>query len=160
MIKNIFSYSINSTGKKSIEKLKENKYRRYSLDSDVFLSVETNVGSIICKTKEGFIFDGRSGGKLIDFFIPNLGAFEERIAWLIHDCLGYGQSLSFKDTNLLLKCFLKDKCNYKSLTSSIIYNVVSISKKWYGWPDDDDEWAINKGLVETFFIPNKAFNLK
>lgn len=94
----------------------------------------------------GFMFDGRSGPKIVDWYAPNLGTLEERVCWLVHDCNGYGQDLSFEDTNLLLFAMLRDLAGYRTSKANVIQLAVSLSKSWYGEPKEGD-WC--RANVET-----------
>jgi len=122
--------------------------RRYRLKFPIELEVKTDVGTLISRYKAGFEFDGRSGPKLIDWYVPNLGSIFERIGWLNHDGCGYATCLDFKSTNRLLQVWLRDEAGYSSLKSGLIKNAVSISKSWYGVPDPTDTWYCNIDKVD------------
>lgn len=128
-----------------------NDERRYILPSVVEYDILFDSGILTVRTEKGFKFDGRSGPKIIDWFAPNLGSLEERVAWHMHDALGYGQSLNFVQTNYALKFVLKDLAAYSNFKSELIRNAVSLSKSWYGYPKPDDEWYCNVGKVRTSF---------
>ena len=136
--------------------IEQNRNRRYVLPRPVEYSVFTDAGTLIVRTEAGFVFDGRSGPSIVDFYVPNLGSLGERVAWHMHDCLGYAQSLDFHDTNLILQLLLRDECGYWKVKSLIIRGAVSSSMSWYVWPNDDDEWACNRGKVTTRWIPYAA----
>ena len=153
MMKAVYSFTC-VTGASTLFDIKLNKQRRYSLIRPVELRVVTDVGLLIARTEPGFQFDGRSGPAILDWYVPNLGTFEERAAWWLHDCLGYGQSLSFYDTNLFLKLWLRDMAAYSSFKSEIIRKAVSLSKSWYGVPTPDDPWFCNVNKVMTEWRPN------
>ena len=141
-------------GASELFNLKENKSRLYVLGSVVELHVFTDSGTLLARTEPGFKFDGRSGPAIIDWYVPNLGTFEERAAWWLHDCLGYGQSLSFSDTNLFLKLWLRDMCAYSKFKAETIRRAVSLSKSWYGYPySADDPWHCNVNKVHTEWRP-------
>lgn len=123
--------------------------RIYQLARTVDYVITTDTGWLRVTTKPGFLFDGRSGPSLIDWYAPNLGSLEERVAWHMHDCLGYGQSLTFKDTNLMIKYWLRDMCGYSKPKAEIIRLAVSLSDSWYGKPDPGDRWYYNLPLVMT-----------
>ena len=139
-------------GKKALLSLKESKSfkRRYVLPADVELKLYFDNGHILhCYAKAGFMFDGRSGSPLLDFYLPNLGTLEERSMWLIHDLLGYATCLSFKCTNKVLRYGLRDICNYRPTKAFVVEKAVSISDSWYGAPKEN-EWCyanINKFKV-------------
>lgn len=153
MMKAVYSFTC-VTGASTLFDIKPNKQRRYSLIRPVELRVITDVGMLIARTEPGFQFDGRSGPAILDWYAPNLGTFEERCGWWLHDCLGYAQSLSFSDTNLFLKLWLRDMASYGSFKSEIIRRAVSLSKNWYGVPTPDDPWFCNVNKVMTEWRPN------
>lgn len=138
------------TGAYALFDLALNEKRKYILEVPLEYNVHFDSGTIHVRTEAGFVFDGRSGPKCIDWFAPNLGSINERVAWHMHDALGYGQSLGFKDTNYALKYVLRDQAGY-GFKAEIIRLAVSISKDWYGWPKYGDEWYCNVGKVETKF---------
>lgn len=138
----------------NLEELKcPSNFRRYVLATPVSLTVTTDTGILKVHTEKGFIFDGRSGPSIIDWYAPNLGSLEERAAWFVHDCLGYGQSLSFKDTNLILKYILRDCCGYRKSKAEVIRLAVSLCKSWYGKPEPGDPWYQNQFKVSTEWVP-------
>jgi hypothetical protein len=132
---------------------RKERNRLYQLSSTVEYTVKTDNGTLHVKTLPGFLFDGRSGPSIIDWYAPNLGTLEERLGWHMHDCLGYAQSLNFKDTNLMLKFWLRDMCCYSKAKSEIIRLAVSISDSWYGVPNPGDKFYFNLPLVETEWRP-------
>lgn len=137
-------------GANALFDLKENAQRRYVLSEPVGIRVFTDSGIFMANTETGFIFDGRSGPRIADLLVPNLGTLEERTAFFLHDCAAYAQSLGFAETNLLLKYFLRDMCAYSNFMSELVRKAVSISKKWYGFPQSpDDPWYCNIGKVTT-----------
>ena len=140
-------------GSESLMNLRESKSlkRRYTLD-EIMFSVYTNQGTLNVHLDYGFVFDGRSGPSIIDWYAPNLGSLVERLTWLTHDVNGYGRSLSFKDTNTLLYAMLRDLCGYSRLKASTIRYAVSLSHSWYGEPKEDD-WChanLNKLHIVQF----------
>jgi hypothetical protein len=144
------------SGRASLENIKENDERRYFLYGEVNLIITTNQGTLHVVTAPGFIFDGRSGPKIIDWYAPNLGTLEERLAWFVHDCNGYGLDLSFEDTNVLLFAMLRDLAKYRTAKASVIQLAVSLSSSWYGEPKDGDWCKCNVGKVRTCWIPKEA----
>lgn len=127
--------------------------RRYELKGDVVADFQFDDGSLRVETKAGFLFDGRSGPSIIDFYAPNLGSLEERALWWMHDCLGYGQSLSFKDTNKALRYGLRDLAAYSASKAWVIEKAVGLSKSWYGTPKPTDWCYNNLGKVNTIWTP-------
>ena len=139
-------------GRDIIEDLEENERRRYPLRGRIQLAIYTNQGTLHVTTGAGFEFDGRSGPKIVDFYAPNLGSLEEKLCWFAHDCNGYGQDLSFSDTNILLYAMLRDLAKYRKTKASTIQLAVSVSKSWYGIPKPDDWCYRNRNLVSTLWI--------
>jgi hypothetical protein len=145
-------------GKELFENLRQNKSRRYLLPSKVNLEIHTNYGWLLVVTDPGFIFDGRSGPKIIDWYAPNLGTLEEKICWFVHDCNGYGLDLNFEDTNILLYAMLRDLACYRKPKANVIQLAVSLSKSWYGEPSEGDWCRANVGKVHTTFEPRDLYN--
>lgn len=141
-----------SEGRRLLSDLKQNRSRRYPLDGGVRFSVITTQGTLHVQTAPGFVFDGRSGPKIVDFYAPNLGSLEEKLCWFAHDCNGYGQDLSFSDTNILLYAMLRDLAKYRKTKATTIQLAVSVSKSWYGIPKPDDWCYRNRNLVSTLWI--------
>lgn len=129
---------IDGKGRECLEKVVQNDTRRYPLCDEVNLLIRTSYGTLNVVTAPGFMFDGRSGPKIVDWYAPNLGTLEERVCWLVHDCNGYGQDLSFEDTNLLLFAMLRDLAGYRTSKANVIQLAVSLSKSWYGDPKEGD----------------------
>lgn len=136
-------------GREHLENLKVNRSRRYTLDGIVEGHVYTTQGVLYFRTEAGFIFDGRSGPKCIDWYVPNLGSFEERLSWFLHDLLGYAQSLNFKDTNLMLFVLLRDLAKYRYVKAKVVQTAVGISDSWYGTPKPTEWCYANVGKVIT-----------
>lgn len=145
-----------SEGRRMLIDLKQNDGRRYPLEAGVRLSVVTNQGTLHVQTAPGFTFDGRSGPKIVDWYAPNLGNIYEKVSWLVHDCNGYGQDLSFKDTNVLLYAMLRDLAEYRPSKCAVIQLAVSLSDSWYGEPKEDEWCYANRHLVSTLWIPKEV----
>lgn len=146
-----YSYTF-ITGASTLFDLELNRQRRYILQHAVEYYVYFNSGVLHVRTGHGFVFDGRSGPRIIDWFAPNLGTLDERVAWHMHDALAYAQSLNFVQTNYALKFVLRDIAGYSNIKSEIIRDAVSLSKGWYGYPTPDEEWYCNVGKVHTSFV--------
>lgn len=146
----VFGYTI-LTGASCILDIKEMKgrRRRYLLERPVAMEVTTDTGILTVRTEPGFVFDGRSGPSCIDWYAPNLGSLDERMAWLMHDALGYGQSLGFNDTNRILRYFLRDICGYRKSKAWLIEQAVGLDSSWYGPPQEGDWCRMNIGKVFT-----------
>ena len=145
-----YSYTF-FNGASALFDLELNRERRYILPCVVDYEVNFDNGVLHVRTEKGFKFDGRSGPRILDWFAPNLGTLNERLAWHMHDALGYAQSLSFVQTNYALKFVLRDIAAYSNLKSEIIRRAVSLSNSWYGFPKLYDEWYCNVGKVRTTF---------
>lgn len=143
-------------GLERIDALKVNDERRYMLDGHVHVMVATNQGTLQVMTAPGFVFDGRSGPKIVDWYAPNLGTLEERLCWYVHDCNGYGLDLSFEDTNLLLYAMLRDLAKYRISKAALIQFAVGLSSSWYGDPKEGDWCRCNVGKVRTCWIPSEG----
>ena len=143
-------------GRELLEGIVQNDARRYPLKGRVQLAIYTNQGTLHVTTAAGFTFDGRSGPKIVDWYAPNLGNIYEKMCWLTHDCNGYGQDLSFKDTNVLLYAMLRDLADYRPTKCAVIQLAVSLSDSWYGEPAPSDWCYANRKLVSTLWIPKEA----
>lgn len=144
---------VGGLGRECLENVVQNDLRRYPLCDAVNLLIRTNQGALHVVTASGFVFDGRSGPKIVDCYAPNLGTLEERICWFVHDCNGYGQDLSFEDTNLLLFAMLRDMAGYRTSKAALIQLAVSLSKSWYGTPKPGDWCCANVNRVKTLWLP-------
>lgn len=142
-------------GRDQLGMITQNDRRRYLVEGAISLTVLTNHGELKVTTAPGFVFDGRSGPKIIDWYAPNLGTLEERLCWFVHDCNGYGLDLSFEDTNILLYAMLRDLAKYRMAKANVIQLAVSLSSSWYGEPKDGDWCRCNLGKVSTVWIPKK-----
>lgn len=142
-------------GRDQLGMITQNDRRRYLVEGAISLTVFTNQGELKVTTAPGFVFDGRSGPKIVDWYAPNLGTLEERLCWYVHDCNGYGLDLSFEDTNVLLYAMLRDLAKYRTVKANVIQLAVSLSKSWYGEPKEGDWCRCNVGKVTTVWIPNK-----
>ncbi|WP_405326056.1 hypothetical protein [Fibrobacter sp.] len=140
-------------GRSCLESVMENDDRRYPLNDEINLMIYTNQGTLTVVTSPGFIFDGRSGPKIVDWYAPNLGTLEERICWFAHDGNGYGLDLSFEDTNILLFAMLRDLARYRKSKAEVIQLAVSLSRSWYGEPKEGDWCRANVGKVRTVWMP-------
>ena len=144
---------VDGLGREALSRIALNEKRRYMLESGVNLVVHTNKGALHVVTAPSFVFDGRSGPKIVDWYAPNLGTLEERICWFVHDCNGYGQDLSFEDTNLLLFAMLRDLAGYRTSKAALLQLAVSLSKSRYGTPKPGDWCCANVKKVKTLWLP-------
>lgn len=143
-------------GKEWLSSIEQDDSRRYSMYGPVDVTVRTTQGDLHVATEGGFVFDGRSGPKIVDWYAPNLGTLEERLCWYVHDCNGYGLDLSFEDTNVLLYAMLRDLAKYRTSKAALIQLAVSLSSSWYGDPKEGDWCRCNVGKVRTCWIPSEG----
>jgi len=125
--------------------------RWYELVSPVTITVERDGWKLSYEFLSGFEFDGRSGGPLADFCVPNLGTQDEVACWLIHDANGYGAALSFRETNALLRRMLR-LIGYGPVRAWLVWAAVSISRSWFGFPMPGDREFRNVSPFPCFSI--------
>ncbi len=128
-------YKVSGNYKDLLTFLEEVEDRWYKVTETLRIKVATNAGTLTCLVFPGFHFDGRSGGRKIDWVAPNLGTAEERLAWLIHDLLAYATCLDFQSTNLMLSALLKNPAGYSFTRTGIIRAAVTIAQifdPWFG----------------------------
>lgn len=120
-----------------------------SFTVDIYLNKEERVNINI---DDGFLFDGRSGPKIVDYYIPNLGTQEELKTFLLHDLLSYDIYFSFSENNDIFYRNLRNLCNYSWSKSKIIWAFVSVSDSYFGIPlPDSREYAnVNKIHVRHY----------
>lgn len=107
---------------------------------EIFIELEGE-GMVIIRLERGFRFDGRSGGPLADFIVPNLGNQRLLACWLVHDVMGYGVLFGFEDTNEILRqmLILAGESRWKA---RLVGSAVGLSRSWYGEPlPGDREYA-------------------
>jgi len=63
------------------------------------MRIVTDCGVIRLDWQEGFFADGRSGGRGVDWLMPNVGTQSDREIWFPHDILFYDFDISFETTN-------------------------------------------------------------
>ena len=99
-----------------------------------------------------FLFDGRSGGPLVDLFIPNLGTQDETKMWLIHDVLAYDVCLSFAENNRLLLENMRKTCGYGRVSSRLVWGSVSIYQGYFGKPDHKSREYPNLSKIHVAYL--------
>lgn len=120
--------------------------------------IRTDAGCLVYTAKVGFRFDGRSGGKLVDWLVPVLGSQSETWAWLCHDILYYDFDISFETANCLLKQQLVLDAGMSNWKASLIRLAVDkFGRDSFGVDDSSDianrklinlEWMDdNRGLL-------------
>ena len=86
--------------------------RWYEIQGAFSIDITTDCGVKRINIDDGFLFDGRSGGPMIDFIAPNLGAQAELKAWTLHDICGHDLTgFTFEETNEILYMMLR-QCGY------------------------------------------------
>lgn len=140
------------------------KERWYEVAEDARCILRTDCGCIYAYVHKGFRYDGRSGGKLVDWISPNLGTPAENWAYLMHDIHFYGFGLTFETTNDLLKQQLMLDAKYSSIRASIIKwgvdtdfarksfeantpeDVINKQKLHWEWMDDNRGYMIAQAI--------------
>ena len=112
----------------------------FSFDVDIYLD---GVHRAHIDIDRDFMFDGRSGPRIVDFFVPNLGTQNERRAWFIHDLLSYSLGISYRENNRLLFGTLRRTCGYPRVKAGLIWGAVSLSSSYYGKPKPDEREYVN-----------------
>lgn len=109
--------------------------RWYEVQGAFTVDYFTDSGRIHICVDAGFMFDGRSGGPMVEALgiAPNLGTQAELKCWLIHDLNGYDICLSYDETNDLLYDMLRD-IGYGWFKSKAIYTAVNFTDSWFGKP--------------------------
>jgi hypothetical protein len=132
--------------------------RRHLFKKDLLLWIITDKGTFIIEVKAGFVFDGRSGGKFLDWYVPNLGTEEEIILWLFHDLLAYATLVNFWSCNHLLYRFAYDIVKYLWIKCAAIERAVTIANKfdpWFGMPKPGEWEYENLGKFTIIFEDKK-----
>jgi len=108
--------------------------RWYRIDGGFSINVHLkDEGVVRICVDDGFEFDGRSGGNLVDFIAPNLGTQDELKAWIQHDLMAYDIYFTFKETNAILYNTLR-KIGYGWWKAKLIWGAVSATDSWFGKP--------------------------
>lgn len=129
-------------------------YRYYSLYKPYVISVYTDVGILTFAFKEKFITNYRSGGKLVDFFIDQIGNAKTQIAYLLHDAcytpcfmLAGEHPVSKKLADELLKAMLI-YAGMSSWKASLVHTSVKLfGKSAY---EEDDNLTEENSKLFTF----------
>ena len=119
------------------------KRRIYRLTTDGSIKLYTDCGVLRISWTAGAFVDGRSGGRYVDWLMPNVGSHKERTCWLAHDILFYDFGISFETTNNIFKQLLK-MCGYSKLRIYLLYLGVSsdIARRHFG--NNTPKEVINK----------------
>lgn len=110
-----------------------------------------NAMALVVDVRCGFKFDGRSGGILVDFFVPNLGKPTETWCFLVHDVLFYNFGITFKETNKIFRQQMRISPKYGRIKASVVHLFVSIFGKWsFGTKTEVDR--INKRFIDAYWM--------
>ena len=144
----ITSVSIGPECAAVLKALKFNKARWYRIPSFISFVLHTKEhGDIQFNVFGDFYFDGRSGPWCVDWFEPNLGPLNKRLAWLVHDLLGYATYFDFATTNEILRQLLIIAGDSKIKASTVRY-FVGRDDSWFGVPVVGDKFYPNIGKFE------------
>lgn len=113
--------------------------RWYEIQGAFSIDLFTDSGHIRVNVDNGFLFDSRSGGPMIDALgiAPNLGTQDELKCWATHDIFAYDICLSYDETNELLYDMLR-KAGYTWFRARMVYTAVNFSDSWFGRPIPGD----------------------
>lgn len=113
--------------------------RWYEIQGAFTVEITTDCGVKHINVDDGFVFDSRSGGPMVDFIAPNLGTQAEVKAWCLHDICGHDLTgFTFEETNEILYTMLR-QCGYGWFRAKLIYTAVSLSDDWFGIPVIEDK---------------------
>lgn len=124
--------------------------RWYEVQGAFHIDYITDYGNIRINVDNGFLFDGRSGGPMVEAFgiAPNLGTQVELKCWLAHDINAYDICFSYDETNTILYNMLRD-AGYSWMKSKLIYTAVNCSESWFGEPLRNDREWVNVGKIHV-----------
>ena len=142
--------SVSISGASTLLDLKKIKPRWYECQGPIGITLHTNYGEIVICTGTGFLFDGRSGPWILDWYEPNLGTLGHRVAWLVHDVLGHGTSFDFSTTNNILRQLLVLAGDSKA-KAYVVKFAVSLSKSWFGVPPKGDKSYPNLDKIKITY---------
>lgn len=91
------------------------------------ITLHTDEGVLRYTVYAGFKFDGRSGGKVVDWLISNLGSQDLATCWLVHDIGFYPNTVSFELANEILYQMLR-LSGVSKLKAWAVFKAVS----WFG----------------------------
>lgn len=117
--------------------------RWYAIQGAFSIDITIDCGVKRINVDDGFLFDGRSGGSMVDFIAPNLGTQAELKAWCLHDICGHDLTgFTFEETNEILYILLR-QCGYGWFRAKVIHAAVSLSNDWFGVPVIGDKSYTN-----------------
>lgn len=106
-------------------------------------------GVVRINVDDGFLFDSRSGPKIVDYFAPHIGTQDELKTFLIHDLLSYDIYFSFEQNNNIFYNNLRNKCGYGWTKAKIMWACVSISDSYFGRPLPDSREYPNLNKIHV-----------
>ena len=123
------------------------KYRWYRIPHAWAVTIRTDCGVVRVHVNAGFLFDGRSGGPILDCVAPNLGTIEEVLSWAVHDLLGHGIYGTVGFANDALRWILRNLAHYSEARAGAVFGAVSAYTGWWGEPEPDDKSYPNLELI-------------
>lgn len=130
------------------------KDRLYEIPHDFSIYIRLmGAGKITIRVKKGFVFDGRSGGKLIDLIVPHLGTQHELKCWVLHDLLFYDILYCFDSTNNILRWDLLNNAKYGKFKAWLVWKSVQLfGRSNFGMPvDETDPYYNNIEKIKVFY---------
>jgi hypothetical protein len=115
----------------------------------VLLSYYTNEGVHRFDIDAGVLWDGRSGGPFLDFWLPNQGTQDQSMMALGHDAGGYPDTISADLDNDLYTQGLRLFGESEGLCKIVHTSISVTAKDWkaYDWEDVHADWIGNKGKI-------------
>lgn len=127
--------------------------RLYKLAQDTTLKVCTDEGVFVFSLQKGFVTNFRSGGRIVDGFVDQIGDEKKALCYLVHDAiytpcaaLNGHHPLSRELGDELLREALK-WAGMPSWKASLVYRSV----KWFGgcaYDEDDALTSLNSKLFD------------
>jgi hypothetical protein len=118
------------------------KDRLYRIAQSTWIKVYFSDGTYFLLTiKAGFLFDGRSGPKIVDYLLPNLGNQRYLACILLHDSLAYDLGISFETTNKVFRQCLR-LVPIGRFRASTAHFFVTHTPGWFGVKNEEE--ALNK----------------
>lgn len=135
--------------------------RLYKLAQDTTLKVCTDEGVFVFSLQKGFVTNFRSGGRIVDGFVDQIGDEKKALCYLVHDAiytpcaaLGMEHPLSRKKGDELLRAALVWAGMSRFKASLVYYSVRAFGHSAY-W-DDDELTAENSKLFNFRWLAAAA----